>query len=334
MKTFSCMLAALVAFVGDVQVAKWLIAGLVTYLGYLQRGSLKRGGERLVAGYRRRTSVKQDADPPIEVAVQLGQDTEALPGQPHMDKGDQCPLILLKMMHVDVIHAMRDLRLAADRFRAGRSSGGVVHKSLTAHAHSVCVACNGVMARILELEATQLHCSLKLLLPDGDAVETWARSTIESEGRKTSRDGAFLISKNTVWCALMGEDDTMVDWTRWIGRMPCFACNDLTLHRSLYQNSRNDWETLYKAVFVFPLRYENTDTDSYHTIGFLAFDSLQVNAFRGAPDVYDFRERADNGRYEHILTTEISAFHAGAIMADTLSMFLRGSMLMGDNHGG
>lgn len=56
--------------------------------------------------------------------------------------------------------------------------------------------------------------------------------------------------------------------------------------------------------------------------GFLCFDSPKANAFLGMPNIFDFLENDGWVQY-HKKLKENAPHHTSAIMADTLSMFLR-----------
>ncbi len=73
---------------------------------------------------------------------------------------------------------------------------------------------------------------------------------------------------------------------------------------------------------VFPIRYvRNPDTNDYDTIGYIAFDAIKKDAFAGVPDIFNY---CDNPTEYQNRLLECSAFHLGAIFADSLSAFLHG----------
>lgn len=71
---------------------------------------------------------------------------------------------------------------------------------------------------------------------------------------------------------------------------------------------------------VFPMQYARNEIgDSFANVGFLCFDSPQVGAFLGLPEIFDFNEPATYHdsleRYMH--------FHIGALCADLLGSVFR-----------
>lgn len=119
---------------------------------------------------------------------------------------------------------------------------------------------------------------------------------------------------NTVWCALLGRTDGRFSWPRF----KCFSCNDLYSERS-FVCSRENWNDHYRSTLVFPIRYMKDPRTRYCEIsGFLAFDSLVKNAFGKLPNIFDYKE--DPNKYHSDMSTK-TLFHAGALLADTLSVF-------------
>jgi hypothetical protein len=58
----------------------------------------------------------------------------------------------------------------------------------------------------------------------------------------------------------------------------------------------------------------------FDTFGFLALDSKKVDAFTGMPEIF---EHVNDRDVYHDMARKSAMFQTGAIIADTLSMFLR-----------
>jgi hypothetical protein len=229
---------------------------------------------------------------------------------------DRSSIGLLRPLHFNVIHRMR--RLSVQMTDESDDPEAAAHLAL-----ELCTQCRTTMCRLLELNSNELHCCLKLMVtrpgaPDEDRVATWARSEpLDDRPIETGDANAHLVNANSVWSALMGRNDGITGWRPF----SCFACNDLTKRHELFKCDRENWTRYYKSTLVFPLRYqENPQCTSYRNIGFLAFDSHNTSAFKGLPDIFDFRD--DPSGYRDLLE-DCTAFHLGAIFADTLSGFLR-----------
>lgn len=226
----------------------------------------------------------------------------------------------LEFLHRKVIHEMRDLGINMEKWTHDV-------KTTTILAGNVCTSCRSLFKYFLELEEDELHCCLKIYRPGfsekDDRVETWIRSE-PYDGRKNDDDSQpYLVCNNSVWSALLGKYDGKFNWQE---PQICFSCGDLPKHNSEFQNSRLNWQDYYYSTLVFPLNYiyyTNTGKKGYRTIGFLAFDSLNKDAFRGMPDVFDYRnDPTKRVEYRNLLKKK-SVFHLGSTIADTLSMFLR-----------
>jgi hypothetical protein len=124
----------------------------------------------------------------------------------------------------------------------------------------------------------------------------------------------------------------------WGPDFTCFSCNDLPGMGEAFHCKRTGWQSYYKSAVVFPLRYAKTiDGSTLGNIGFLAFDSPQINAFAGLPNIFKYRERP--GDYSVGLHSS-PIFHLGAIFSDALGTFLGsayeafvGAHLSGDDNG-
>lgn len=218
-------------------------------------------------------------------------------------------------LHLQAIHKMR--KLALDMLD---QSSDTPRKS-SREAMEVCSALRNTMGNVLDLNVHDLHCSIKVFIP-GDRVVTWARSgPLDDRPHEFGEDAARPLTDGTPWCALIGRNDGKTSWRQ----HKCFSCNDLLRahERELWVCKRDNWQRYYKSVLVYPLLYRK-DADEPETVvfGFLCFDSPKKDAFIGLPDIFDFRETEDWNKYHHLLNTK-APFHLGAILADTLSIFLR-----------
>ncbi|HTQ39686.1 MAG TPA: hypothetical protein VMJ32_11705 [Pirellulales bacterium] len=229
---------------------------------------------------------------------------------------DKSKLKLLTPLHHGFLHAAR--RLSCQMHQEWDR-----HHAIAANlAVDVCTACRMGMGGLVNLSPNQLHCCLKVVLPQIDGgserVGTWGRST-PTDGRPQDLDDdqAHLVDENSVWCALTGRFDGE---THWPEGLTCFSCNDLAKYGSKFHCTRPHWSKYYHSVLVFPLRYaQNTAGTLMGNVGFLAFDSHKTNAFPEIPDIFNYVERP--AEYLDALH-KTPAFHLGALFADTLGTFL------------
>lgn len=217
-------------------------------------------------------------------------------------------------LHLEAIHTMR--RLASDALLG--PSANEAH--FAAEAMQVCTALNRTMGAALDLGANELHCSIKVFLPP-DRIGTLARSEpMDDRPLEMGPENARPLSDGTVWCALMGKNDGRTQWRRY----QAFVCNDLpsAYAKGKLRCGRLDWQDYYKSVLVYPLLYRSDGTQKGTVFGFLGFDSPRVDAFLGAPNIFDHLENDGWGTY-HERLNRASVFHLGAILADSLSVFMR-----------
>lgn len=193
----------------------------------------------------------------------------------------------------------------------------------TRYATDICTEARELLGTFLELEPNDLHCCLKVMIassgrPEDDRVATWARSEpLDDRPLNGKGDQGHLVSRNTVWSALLGRSDGNHLWRVF----NCFCCNDLLKHGDKFRCDRENWSRYYRSTLVFPLRYRVEQTETpYRHIGFLAFDSPKIGAFRRLPNIFDSWDEPSPYRNELELRT---AFHLGAICADVLGTFLR-----------
>ena len=220
-------------------------------------------------------------------------------------------LDLTRDLHKEAIHRIRNLSSATSK--GDWSSGGQ-------SAIEMCTACRNIIGNLLELSEDQIHCCLKGFWAqecsgEDDLVITVARSE-PFYNRHTGDSDAHLVKNNTVWSALLGENDGKYTWES----LNCFHCGDLFDHVSQFQCTRANWEQHYRSTLVFPIFHlEDINTRNRKISGFLTFDSPQKNAFGKLPDVFSYVTRRDE---YHTKIAQFSSFHLGALLADTLSIFL------------
>jgi len=106
----------------------------------------------------------------------------------------------------------------------------------------------------------------------------------------------------------------------------CFACNDLSKHDD-FRSSRVNWRNHYCSALVFPIQYltyNEQGEPEKNVIGFLAFDSPQKGAFYNVPDIFDYKDNSEKRAEYRNLLDKSTAFQIGAVIADTLGVFLQG----------
>ena len=229
----------------------------------------------------------------------------------------QANLGLVCQLHEQVIHHSRDLGMRMEKW---------VHTEAetTALAKNVCTSSMQLMSNFLELKPGYLNCCFKVLHPSIDKgtnfkVASWTRSSPYDSRQKDKTE--YTVKDNSVWSAMFGEYDGKTNWDE---PYDCFTCNDLWKY-SNFQNSRKDWKTFYRSCLVFPIKYisyeEGQPVDNL--IGFLAFDSPKAGAFGNVPDIFKYSSDLESRAKYYSLLHSSPTFHIGAIIADTLSMFLR-----------
>ena len=218
----------------------------------------------------------------------------------------------LAPLHVEAVHKMR--RLSIDVLAGDR-------KQTVRQAKETCTAMRNTMANLLDLDEHELHCSIKVFTPSGK-VTTFARSAPLGD-RPLETDGSIErpVEAGSPWCALVARDDGKTRWEK----HKCFACNDLPKAdgNHFLTIERPDWQRFYKSVLVYPLiNHDSNQCQQASSIfGFLCFDSPRIGVFSGMPDIFDYRGHEQRAEY-HKLLSQNALFHMGAILADTLSVFL------------
>jgi hypothetical protein len=217
---------------------------------------------------------------------------------------------LLRDIHLDIVHGMRCFAVALDTPGA----------EVAPHAHRLCTRIAAVMRFHLGLKPNELHCCLKVIVPqqkptDAVVIETIARSDPDDD--RGDDHEVREADTSTIYCSLMGKFDGKTKWSV----HNCFCSNNLPLAENLFKCDREDWQQYYRSSLVFPLRFiSQTEPLRYSAVGFLCFDSPRANAFHGMPDIFKFRDRF---HAYHDQLQGSATFHLGAIFADTLSMFIR-----------
>lgn len=221
----------------------------------------------------------------------------------------------IESLHKDVLHSMRDF--AIDLV----SCGDAHEEQAFLSARALCTASSKTMGKIAGLSPNQIHCCLKGFNKNDsgiDEVVTWARSE-PLDARPVGIDDAHPVDGNTVWCALLGCNDGRMSWRPY----SCFASNDLQSYSEYFKCSRDSWPTYYKSVLVYPLRYFRKTDRKHTTIGFLAFDSPNKNAFTKIPDIFKYKDTGSDWGEYHDRLNNSATFHIGAAIADTLSIVMR-----------
>jgi len=229
-------------------------------------------------------------------------------------------LELFRQLHEQVIHNSRELGVRMEDWN-------LTQVETTNLAKNVCTASTHLLSNLLELKSGHLHCCIKVLLPPTEKdstpnnaqVATWIRS--EPYDARPNDKTLYHVSDNSVWSSLLGCNDGKFDW-----EIPysCFACNDLYAHES-FRNSRANWRNYYRSALVFPIRYMTHEEGQavFNVMGFLAFDAPNKRAFDNVPDIYDYKDDLGKRAEYFSLLSNTTVFQVGAVIADTLSMFLR-----------
>ncbi len=215
-----------------------------------------------------------------------------------------------------VLHCLRKI----PHMRNGANANSKIFAIPPSLAVEICTSFRSLMANILELGEQELHCCLKMMVQQdgGDRVGTIGRSDpFDHRPQETSEEESHLVANNTVWCSLLGRPDESHQWQVF----SCFSCNDLQAHPLEFKCDRKDWQRFYRSALVFPLRYIHNENNSHFvTVGFLAFDSPKPKVFGQVPDIFKYK---DAWHQYHQKLNKTTAFHLGAILADTLSVLMR-----------
>jgi len=220
----------------------------------------------------------------------------------------------LSHLHTGVLHSMRRVSVLMSKNHWNGDACAMA-------AADVCTQFRVQMGSLLELDEHELHCCWKVLVPGEDhntpEISTWVRSKPLDD--RPDRPGTRLdCLTSTIYASLTGGDDGMTHWRR----LPCFSCQDLAKYSGSFKSERPHLTTFYNSSLVFPLRFvRNPDTNDADLIGFIAFDSPKAHAFGDIPEIFKYgSDPADYNRRLHAS----SAFHLGAIFADSLSAHLHG----------
>lgn len=177
------------------------------------------------------------------------------------------------------------------------------------------------MGNLLDLPEHKLHCCLKMYQPSeagaGREIANWASST-PGDGRSKRPPSTVFPTECSVVAALQGQYDGFTQWPRFT----CFSCNNLPARADKFCCPRKEWTKSYKSTMVLAIRFVQDSThETFDDIGFLAFDSPDLNAFADMPDIYDYIERPQD--YNAILN-DTAAFHLGASYADAFATVMHG----------
>lgn len=227
----------------------------------------------------------------------------------------------LKRYHFAVLHRMRDFAR-----RVAREGGAFTELEdvggLAEMAGQICTESRVLLGELLGLPAPFLHCCFKAILrPDPrdgeERVATWVRSEpVDSRPLEIGPDNAHLVSRNSAWACLRGQSDGRTIWPTF----DCFSCNDLVAAGADFVCDRHNWQDFYRSTAVFPVRYPvGLHGRDRRVLGFIAFDSPKAGAFRGMPNVFEFKNDP-TGHREALERSPI--FHVGAVIADTAAAIL------------
>lgn len=216
-----------------------------------------------------------------------------------------------RVLHDKVIHSIRELGL---EFCSGWQSNNQVLEGISTKGGEVCTNLCLLLSMILKRKLDNIRCCLKLIYNptedrNEDRVVTLAacKSMGHREVQYYPDHPGYLVSKNTVWAALLGRNDGLKDWEPY----SCFSCHNM---KKRYDNQEfactrdNFWE-YYLSTIVFPIRFQQNLRIPHKYIGFLAIDSDKAKAFR-MPDIFKVKHR-----HYTVKLQNNSIFHLGAMCA-------------------
>lgn len=190
---------------------------------------------------------------------------------------------------------------------------------------SICDSASRVMEIVIGLRrAQEIHCSLKVLVPDEDPeavpkVCVVARSDRGLRGRPKNLGNRYAnpVTQNTAFASILGADD---GHTKWQAAFPSFSCNQIQNENHRFQCGRDRFSHYYCSTLAFPIRFHvRTDDDPTH-IGFLTFDTQEENGFPGVPNTFAFlHDGAYHSSRYHSECKKSPIWCTGAMMADTLA---------------
>jgi len=218
----------------------------------------------------------------------------------------------ISRLHVDAIHEVR-------RFGISQCSLQIDDYDQLEH---LADGCRDVMADVLQVNATDLHCTIKVcqgkdVLPKEEwMVYTIARSSHSNRPTEFGQDYAHLLGHNSAFAAVSGANDRKNNWSTRI--YSCFLCDDLKKYET-FDCSRENWQLYYQATAVFPLRYRKNGDLGHTILGYLTFDTKNLEIFAGLPCIFKMNDQVE--AYEKAISF-LSMYHVGGIMADTLAMAL------------
>lgn len=186
-------------------------------------------------------------------------------------------------LHVNAIHEIR-------RFGINQSSLEIDNYDQLEH---LADGCRNVMADILQVNATDLHCTIKVCqgekgLPKEEwKVYTVARSSHSNRPTEFGLDHAHILGHNSAFASVSGANDRKNNWRSRV--YSCFLCDDLTKYET-FDCSRKDWQLYYQAAVVFPLRYHRNGDLGHTILGYLTFDTKNLEIFADMPCILGMRK--------------------------------------------
>jgi hypothetical protein len=192
-------------------------------------------------------------------------------------------------------------------------------------ANDLCEGIARAMAALLNVDTSTINCRIEVVLPVSEGTKDLSEASVGilASSRPLPDRSRTLplvqpkIGEDSAWASICGVGDSIVDWPS----LECFVSNNLRKHANIYKSHLDDWQSYYKSILVFPIRFQGVD-NNFYLIGILIFESKSENTFTGLPDIYDFDVKGDLTQYL-VSLNESAAFHYGMAMAEILTGGMR-----------
>jgi len=206
----------------------------------------------------------------------------------------------------------------------GHFSAKTSYKDFPQEYRNLANACRNALVKILDCEREEVHCTIKYCASErvkskrnvklwtfARSYERSGRGTIMGPGKK------IVVYKNSTFASIVGCKDAKKN--QWgCRRNQCFTCNDLTKWPN-YADGKRNWSSYYKAVAIFPLRYESELDGELidYIVGFLTYDSSIKNVFKDVPSRFSYIGEPESYMME-LRKTDV--YHIGHAIADAITL--------------
>jgi hypothetical protein len=186
-------------------------------------------------------------------------------------------------------------------------------------------SCRNAMVKIIDCERHDVHCTIKYFSAEKKnkskrRAKLWTFARSHGPSGRTMKMGPsrkMAVYKSSALSSIIGCKDAKKN--NWECRPNlCFSCNNLSKFDK-YSDGKNNWNSFYEALVVFPLRYEAEKDGqlSEFIMGFMTFDSPIRGVFRGIPSRFEYIGEPEKYMAD-LRKTDV--YHVGHALADAVTM--------------